>query len=250
LQFHLSVERISVTEQPLLTLEHVTVGYGRHVVLPDVHLSLARGSFTGLLGANGSGKSTLLKTVLGILPPLAGRVVFPDINGRAPVLGYMPQRESLDPIYLLSGFEVVLMAACGRIGPGRFINKAERDWARHCLAETGAEDLSSKLFSQLSGGQKQRVLMARALATKPDFLLLDEPTAGIDAAATRAVMEVLRAIHEKHRLTVLLVSHDLVLVRQYAQEVIWLHEGRVMCGPVSELLSREKIEEVLHLDRR
>jgi ABC-type Mn2+/Zn2+ transport system ATPase subunit len=239
-----------VTEEPLLSLEHVAVGYGRRVVLPDVHLELRRGTFTGLLGANGSGKSTLLRTILGILPPLAGSVALPNINGHPPILGYMPQRESLDPIYLLSGFEVVLMAACGRVGPGRFINKAERAWARHCLAETGAADFGSKLFSQLSGGQKQRVLMARALATKPDFLLLDEPTAGIDAAATRAVMEVLRTIHEKHQLTVLLVSHDLVLVRQYAQEVIWLHEGRVLYGPVGELLSREKIAEVLHLDQR
>ena len=239
-----------MTEELVLTLEHVAVGYGRRVVLPDVNLNLRRGSFTGLLGANGSGKSTLLKTVLGILTPLGGRIVLNPLNGRAPVLGYMPQRESLDPIFPLSGFEVVLMAACGRVGPGRFINKTERDFARECLAETGAADLAPKLFSQLSGGQKQRVLMARALATKPDFLLLDEPTAGIDAHATRAVMEVLKQIHAQHHQTVLLVSHDLTTVRQYAEEVIWLHEGKVMHGPVTELLTKDKIEELLSLELR
>src|SRR5438874_4152227 len=147
-----------MTEELVLTLEHVAVGYGRRLVLPDVNLRLERGSFTGLLGANGSGKSTLLKTLLGILPPLGGRFVLEPLNGRQPVLGYMPQRESLDPIYPLSSFEIVLMAACGRVGPGRFINKAERGFARQCLAETGASDLAAKLFSQLSGGQKQRVL--------------------------------------------------------------------------------------------
>jgi ABC-type Mn2+/Zn2+ transport system ATPase subunit len=239
-----------VTEESVLTIEHAAVGYGRRVVLPDVNLSLRRGSFTGLLGANGSGKSTLLKTILSILPVLDGRMVLNPVDGRMPVLGYMPQRESLDPIFPLSSFEVVLMAACGRVGPGRFINRTERDFARQCLAETGAADLAPKLFSQLSGGQKQRVLMARALATKPDFLLLDEPTAGIDANATRAVMEVLKQIHAQYHHTILLVSHDLTTVRQYAEEVIWLHDGKVMQGPVSELLTAEKIEELLSLQLR
>ncbi len=241
---------MEVTEDSVLILKHVAVGYGRRVILPDVNLSLRRGSFTGLLGANGSGKSTLLKTVLGILPLLRGETVLRPVDGRPPVLGYMPQRESLDPIYPLSSFEVVVMAACGRVGPGRFINKTERDIARQCLAETGAAHLAPKLFSQLSGGQKQRVLMARALATKPDFLLLDEPTAGIDAQATRAVMEVLKQIHEQHRQTILMVSHDLTTVRQYAEEVIWLHEGRVVHGPVNELLTKDKIEELLSLEFR
>lgn len=234
----------------MLTVEHAVVGYGRRVVLPDVNLSLRRGSFTGLLGANGSGKSTLLKTVLGILPVLQGKMILHPLNGRMPVLGYMPQRESLDPVFPLSSFEVVLMAACGRVGPGRFINRTERNLARQCLAETGAADLAPKLFSQLSGGQKQRVLMARALATKPDFLLLDEPTAGIDASATRAVMEVLKRIHEQYHHTILLVSHDLTTVRQYAEEVIWLHEGKAVQGSVSELLTAEKIEELLSLQLR
>jgi len=203
-----------------------------------------------LLGANGSGKSTLIKTVLEIIPPLSGRMEFASVDGRAPVLGYMPQRESLDPIYPLSSFEIVLMAACSRVGPGWFINREEKDFARECLAETGAADLAGKLFSQLSGGQKQRVLMARALATKPDFLLLDEPTAGIDASATRAVMDVLKRIHAQRRLTILLVSHDLSTVRQYAEDVIWLHEGKVVHGPVREFLTAEKIEELLSLQLR
>ena len=239
-----------MTEESVLSLDHVAVGYGRVVVLPDVNLRLGRGSFTGLLGANGSGKSTLLKTILGIVRPLRGEIVFKPIDGRTPVLGYMPQRESLDPIYPLSSFEVVLMAACGRVGPGRFINKTEREFCRQCLVETGAADLASKLFSHLSGGQKQRVLMARALATKPDFLLLDEPTAGIDASATRAVMEVLKQIHTQARHTILLVSHDLTTVRHYAEEVIWLHERKVVHGPVSQLLTKEKIEELLNLEFR
>ena len=92
--------------------------------------------------------------------------------------------------------------------------------------------------------------MARALATKPDFMLLDEPTAGIDAHATRAVMDVLKNIHNQHHQTILLVSHDLTTVRQYAREVIWLHEGKVLHGLVDELLTPEKIAELLSLELR
>jgi ABC-type Mn2+/Zn2+ transport system ATPase subunit len=231
-----------------LVLEDVTVGYVHRPVLERVCLSLPRGSFTGLLGANGSGKSTLLKTVLGILRPLAGKVVLRPIGARPPVMGYVPQRESLDPIFLVTSLEVVLMAACGHVGPGRFFGRKEWDWARECLGRTGALELAHALFSELSGGQKQRVLVARALATRPDFLLLDEPIAGIDAPASQAILELLRQVHAQQQMTILLVSHDLTAVRQYARHVVWLHEGRVLQGPVEELLSRERIEAVLHLE--
>lgn len=236
-----------MTENILLKLDDVAVGYGRHIVLQNINLELKRGSFTGLLGANGSGKSTVIKTILGIIPALSGQMEFSSINGRAPIFGYVPQRESLDPIFLLSSFEVVLMGTCGRVRAGRKFGKAEKDWARHCLKETGVDDLSRQLFSQLSGGQKQRVLIARALATKPDFLLLDEPTAGIDASATQAIMDLLQQIHQQKQLTILMVNHDLPAVRRYAQSVIWLHQGKILQGAVSDLLSRDKIEEILDL---
>jgi ABC-type Mn2+/Zn2+ transport system ATPase subunit len=228
----------------------VAVGYGRQVVLPDVNLCLQCGSFTGMLGANGSGKSTILKTILGIIPPLGGRIVLHPVAGRLPVMGYMPQRESLDPVYPLSSFEVVLMGVCGRVKAGFRISSTERDWTHHCLRETGADQLSRKLFSDLSGGQKQRVLMARALATKPDILLLDEPTASIDAIASKAIMELLEKLYEGQRQTIVMVSHDLATVREHAKAVIWLHEGRVLHGAVSELLALDKIQELLDLELR
>jgi ABC-type Mn2+/Zn2+ transport system ATPase subunit len=237
-----------VTAQALLTLDHVAVGYGRHVVLPEVMLRLRRGAFSGLLGANGSGKSTLIKTILGIIPPLGGRIEFSKIDGREPVVGYVPQRDALDPIFLLSSFEVVLMGTCGRVGAARLISHAEKQWARECLRQTGADHFSGRLFSRLSGGQKQRVLIARALATKPDFLMLDEPTSGIDASARQAIMDVLRAIHQQQNLTILMASHDLPVVRSYVQDVIWLHEGVVVQGPVAELLTPEKIEQLLSVE--
>ena len=237
-----------MTDEPLLALENVSVGYGRNVILKGVNLGVRRGVFSALLGANGSGKSTLIKTILGIIPPLAGRLRFAPVDGRPLALGYVPQRESLDPVYLLSSFEVALMGVCGRVGPGRLISRAERDWAQHCLKVTGASELGRKQFSELSGGQKQRVLIARALATRPDFLLLDEPTSGIDVTVKQAIMELLRRIHEEQHQTILMASHDLPVVRQYAQHVVWLRHGKILEGPTAELIARDKMEAMLDLE--
>ena len=232
----------------LLALDNVSAGYGHQAILAGVRLQVLRGSFTALLGANGSGKTTLLKTIVGILPPLAGRVEFHPLNGHPPVIGYVPQRETLDSLYLVSSFEVVLMGTYGRRGPGRQPGPAERQHALECLAKTGVTDLRQQRFSVLSGGQKQRVLIARALATRPDLLVLDEPTAGIDTTATRGILELLRQLHTQQGLTILMVNHDLAAVRQTAQQVIWLNEGQVIQGPAAELLTPEHIGKILHLE--
>lgn len=232
---------------PLVTLKDVTVGYGRHIVLQGINLQLARGSLTGLLGANGSGKSTLLKTILGILPPISGRIEFASVNGRAPGLGYVPQRDRLDPIFLLTVFEVVLMGVCGRVAPGQRIRQDEKEFVATCLTATGVESLQKKRFSEISGGQLQRVLIARALASRPDFLLLDEPIAGIDPAASQSILDLLLRIHTQQQITVLLVSHDLAAVRKYVRDVIWLHNGQTFHGAVSEMLDPSKVQEMLNL---
>lgn len=216
----------------LLQLDNVTAGYPRHVVLGAVSFAIRPGTFTGLLGANGSGKTTLLKTIVGIIPPLGGKVGW----NREARIGYVPQRDVLDPIFLLSSLEVVRMATRGG-----------KDWARQCLESTGTADLARKRFAELSGGQKQRVLIARALATRPDFLVLDEPTAGIDPTAAAAIMELLAKLHQS-RLTILMVSHDISLMRRHAERVIWAHHGRVTEGPASEMLSRERVLEIFELD--
>jgi len=239
-----------VTDDTLLELRDVAVGYDRRAVLSGLKLAFQRGTFTGLLGANGSGKSTLIKTILGIIPPLSGQVAFSRANGRETVLGYVPQRESLDPIFLLSSFEVVLMGVCGRVGPVRFISKVEREWARHCLEQTDTAALAGRQFSELSGGQKQRVLIARALAAKPDFLLLDEPTSGIDVTVKQSVMELLRRIHQEQKQTILMSSHDLPVVRRYVQHVVWLRDGKISEGPPGELLAPDKMAAMLDLELR
>ena len=232
--------------EALITLDNLSIGYNSQPVLSGISLSIARASFTAILGANGSGKSTLLKTLLGLLPPVAGRVA--TAGAGAPLLfGYVPQSTQFDPVFLLTGFDVALMGVYGRVGPGRIVPPAERDFTRECLRAAGADGFARKRFAELSGGQKQRVLIARALTTRPDVLVLDEPTAGVDREATKAVLEFIAQVHKEREITVLLVTHDFASARHYAEQVIWLHEGKVMFGPSAELLTVERMAEMFEM---
>ena len=160
----------------------------------------------------------------------------------------MPQTIQFDPLYPLTGFDVARMGTFGRLRPGRRVPHAERDFVWECLAATAADRFAQKRFAELSGGQKQRILIARALAAKPNVLVLDEPTAGVDAVATRTLLEFISQIHEERKLTVLLVTHDLPIVRHHAQHVVWLHEGRVRHGTVAEIFTPERLAEIFEME--
>jgi ABC-type Mn2+/Zn2+ transport system ATPase subunit len=227
----------------LITLDNLSIGYNNHPVLSGISLSIASASFTAILGVNGSGKSTLLKTMLGLIPPVAGRIET-AASGAPLVFGYVPQSSQFDPIYLLTGYDVALMGVYGRIGWGRIVPAVERAFTRECLRAAGAEEFAHRRFAELSGGQKQRVLIARALTTRPEILVLDEPTAGVDREATKAVLEFISQIRRERKITILLVTHDFASARHYAEQVIWLHEGKVICGPTVELLSVERMAEM------
>jgi ABC-type Mn2+/Zn2+ transport system ATPase subunit len=234
----------------IITFENLGIGYQGRPLLSDISLSITRGSFTAILGANGSGKSTMLKTVLGLIPPVAGRIALAADRGESFVFGYVPQTSNLDPLFPFTGFDVALMGAYGRVKPGRLVPHAERTFTHECLEAAGAQGFARERFAELSGGQKQRVLIARALVTRPDILVLDEPTSGVDAAATRAVLEFISRIHREKEITVLLVTHDLPIVRNHAQQVIWLHQGRALYGPVAEMLMPDRLMSIFEMEVR
>ena len=233
--------------EALITLNNLSIGYNGQPVLSGMSLSIDRGSFTAVLGENGSGKTTLLKTLIGLLLPVAGRMDVASSTGAPLLFGYVPQTVQFDPIYLLTAFEVALMGTYGRVRPGRFVPPFERGFTRECLRAAGAEEFAHKRFAELCGGQKQRVLIARALTTRPDVLMLDEPTAGVDHAATHAVLEFISQIRKERKITVLLVTHDFEMARHHAEQVIWINEGRLFHGTTEELLTPERISEMFEM---
>jgi len=224
----------------LLRLDDVSLGYAGRPVLEHVSLGIEQGTFCALLGPNGAGKTTLFRGMLGLIPTLAGRIEYGfDRRGTPP--GYVPQKESLDPIFPLTAYEVVLMGAVARVPPLWPVGRRRRRVAAECLARVGLGDAAEQPFWALSGGQKQRVLIARALAVEPRLLLLDEPTAGVDPGAEAAIIDVIAGLNRDEGLTIVIVSHHLRLVRAVVDSVIWVEAGVVRQGPTAEMLSPERL---------
>lgn len=220
----------------IVKLEGVEIGYGRKVVLSGLKFSVEEGEFLGIVGPNGSGKTTLLKAICGILKPLGGRI----IRRRGLRFGYVPQRQVVDEAFPLTVLEVVLMGRYGLLGPWRRPRRGDRESALSALKMVGMEGNYSRLYRELSEGQKQRVLMARALACEPEVLLLDEPTADMDPASQKAVLEFVKGLHCQG-MTVLLVSHLLDIVANYAERIAVIGGGRLFLGPREEMLDEERL---------
>jgi ABC-type Mn2+/Zn2+ transport system ATPase subunit len=232
---------MSGSPETLVRLTDASVGYNGAAVLEQVNLEIRRGSFVALLGPNGAGKSTLMKTIVGILPVLTGKLDYPS---GTPRFGYVPQRDTLDPVYPLTAFEVVLMGTYGSIRPFSVVKGAMRARAMQALRDARAEPLAGRLFADLSGGERQRVLIARALATDPECLVLDEPVAGIDQPTTEAIIQLATALN-RNGMTILLVSHHLATLRGRVDEVVWIAGQKVVGGPAAAMLSTDKLAEML-----
>ena len=207
--------------KPLVQLEGVAFGYERATVLSGVDLTIGSSDLIGVLGPNGSGKTTLFRGLLGLIEPLQGR-----IRRSVKRIGYVPQRETLDRIYPVSAEEVVEMGAYGRLRGWRTLPRADRRRAHDCIERVGLAEDRKRPFGELSGGQRQRILLARALMSEPELLLLDEPTSGVDRVAAEQILELLRELNGEG-LSVLLVSHELTLVRRLVEHVVWVAGGTV-----------------------
>jgi ABC-type Mn2+/Zn2+ transport system ATPase subunit len=222
---------IPAVNEPVIEACGVTVRLGGRPVLTDVGLRVAAGEFVALIGPNGAGKTTLLRCLLGVQPLERGGVRL--FGGTDPArvharVGYVPQRLAVERGFHLTVREFLALRAPG--AGGWFWRPRRRTDALlpPVVAELGADRLLDAPVAALSGGQLQRVLIAFSLLTGPELLLLDEPTAGVDAPGEQTFYELISDIHRRHRLTVVLVSHDLSLVHRHATWVCALN-GRVCC---------------------
>jgi zinc transport system ATP-binding protein len=231
---------MNLTSPPaVLHADGVSFGYGAEPVLADVGLDLHRSEFVALVGPNGSGKSTLLRILLGLLEPWAGTV---ELFGTRPGelrdrwrLGFVSQRARIEPTVPVTVAEAVATGRLPRQGWWRRSRRADREAIDHALESVALDHLRSSPLASLSGGQQQRVLIAKALASEPELLILDEPVAGVDAAAQRQFRDSLVHLVTEHGAGVLLVSHELGAVADDLDRVVVLKRHVLFDGPPAEL---------------
>jgi iron complex transport system ATP-binding protein len=239
----LSVEQVSYaysanpTQAPLFTLEATS-------------FQAKPGEIVAILGPNASGKSTLLNLIAGALAPLSGRILLDGFvthsltpKTRAQRIAVVQQESRL--LFPARAWEFVLQ---GRHAHGRSLRFESEDdvlIAKNALAQVGAAELSDRWMDQISGGEKQRVILARALAQQPLLLLLDEPTLHLDIAAQVGLLDALRRLAAENRYTVVVVTHELNLAAEYADQVVLMQRGRCLrVGPPATIYQRELLEQV------
>lgn len=230
-----------------IEINNASVYYGDTPALRDISMTVEAGQFVTVVGPNGGGKTTLFKLLLGLVKPSRGTVRVLDMppgDARLSV-GYVAQSPQFDPMFPVRVYDVARMGLLGAESPGRFYNrKATYDKVMTALEAVGMADLEKRWFSNLSGGQRQRVLIARALVTQPEILLLDEPTSNVDIAAEDMILDVLETL--RNRMTILLITHYPKVASRFLGRVYCVNRN-VHIHPPTEKLDEDLMRHITGL---
>lgn len=216
--------------EKIISVDNLTFGYEKQFVLNDVSFSIAKGDFVAIIGSNGTGKSTLIKLLLGQLFPVFGTIsLFGKGNSNSSNLlniGYIPQAG----LGSNSGFpatvkEIVLLNLFSEVGFMRFPKKKHKEQVLKALELVEMEQYANCQIGNLSGGQQQRVLIAKALVSKPEILILDEPTTGIDTHSTDILFGLLTRLNQEQKITILMITHDINKISQYVNRTLRIEDG-------------------------
>lgn len=217
-----------------IVCKDVSLGYDNHAILSGLNFTVHAGDYLCIVGENGSGKSTLMKTILALMPPVAGSIQMGD--GLKPSeIGYLPQQTQVQRDFPASVREIVLSGFQGRCGLRPFYRKEEKEIAAQNMEKMGISQFASRCYRELSGGQQQRVLLARALCATRKCLLLDEPVSGLDPKVTAEMYEMISGLH-KEGITIIMISHDLSAALEYATHILHIGE-KVFFGTREEYRS-------------
>lgn len=226
----------------VIQIDNVSFSYTKVAVVENVTLSIRDGEFLGVVGPNAGGKSTLLKLILGLLKPDAGTIKvmgMPPHQGRSRI-GYVPQYPTFPRDFPINVQDIVLH---GRLGNTRWYGpylREDKNIATQAMEAVEISDIHGQSVGSLSGGQLQRVLIARALACRPEILILDEPTANIDVRVEEDIFGLLKQYNE--HMTIIVVSHDIGFISGYVDRVACLNQTLV-CHATEEI-SGKTIEEL------
>ena len=226
-----------------LTCQRLCVGYEGKSVLQELNFEVFAGDYLCIVGENGSGKSTLMKTILGLQPPISGRILTGD-GLRKNEIGYLPQQTVVQKDFPASVREIVLSGCQNRCGLRPFYNREEKEYAYQMMEKMQIIHLEKRCYRELSGGQQQRVLLARALCATRKILLLDEPTAGLDPKVTKEMYQLIYELNQRDKLTIVMISHDLRAALTYSSHI--LHTGKhVFFGTKEEYIRHARHKEYI-----
>ena len=228
----------------VVCFEQVSVSYGPIRALDDVSFSVECGSLSGVVGPNGGGKSSLLKAVVGLVHLDAGRVLVqgqPSSRMRKHI-GFVPQLEQVDWDFPVTVWDVAMMGLTPKRGLFRGHSRANREAAAAALSTVGLIDLRRRSIGELSGGQRRRALLARAIASGPSVLLLDEPMNGLDPTAQHRFLDIIDRLREQD-VTVIMCTHDLTCVSARASDVALVNGRLIAYGPPEEVLLESVLAE-------
>lgn len=218
----------------LITCANVSLAYDGNVALSDVNFTVKSGDYLCVIGENGSGKSTLIKGLLRLKTPVSGEIVFS--GGLLPsMIGYLPQQTAAQKDFPATVLEVVLSGRLNSCKGKPFYSKEDKKAALEKIALMGMASFSRRSYQELSGGQQQRVLLARALCATKKLILLDEPVAGLDPVVTAGLYALIKEQNEHEKLTVVMVSHDILAVR-YATHILHLGKRQLFFGRTEDYL--------------
>jgi ABC-type Mn2+/Zn2+ transport system ATPase subunit len=229
--------------EPVLALRGAAFRYPGGAGVAGLRFEVRAGEAVAVIGPNGAGKSTLLRGVLGLVPLVEGELRFGGRTDAADgMIGFLPQSAEVDRDFPISLAQVVMQGRYRRLGLFRWPGRHDREVVRRALETVGLADLSDRRFGELSGGQRQRGLLARALASEPRLLLLDEPFNGLDQPNRDALIETLQTLKSRG-VAVIVSTHDLELARSVCDTALLINREQVGCGRVDEVLTLENVQQ-------
>lgn len=227
----------------ILQVDHLTIKYGKQVAVMDVSFSIEKGDYVAIVGANGSGKSTLMKALLGLIPTSDGSFIFKD----SPKIGYLPQKIAIqDKLFPATPHEIVAMGLLAQKPFPRTLTKEDHVTIHNLLEMLGIAEFESIRIGLLSGGQQQRVMLARALITNPDLLILDEPTSALDPQMRQFFFDTLHRINKENKTTILLITHDVATIGQYVSKILYLDQKLLFNGSFREFCETKELSPFIH----
>ncbi len=228
-------------ESTLLRVENLDVAVDGRTIVRDASFGVEHGEFTGLIGSNGTGKTTLIRVILGLLAPAHGRVLFhgQPLGRSRRSIGYVPQKVLLDPDMPVRARDLVALGLDGhRFGVARR-SRDTNDAVEEMLEAVEAQGFADRKVGSLSGGEQQRVLIAHALVSQPELILLDEPLANLDPGSAQEIIRLLHRIVSRQRVAVLLSSHEMNPLLPVMDRIVYVANGHVASGTTDEVIRPE-----------